>query len=121
MKCHCRLNPLLPSKKKRKKKCSCPCLQQFAIIIHVPYLRYLYAFQSLKNNIETLTTELREAITVRENFEKDLEQTLQQLTEAKTSIADLKAQNDETSGKVEEYTTQNKVSDIFRVRYASFI
>ena len=63
----------------------------------------------MKKNIETLTSDLAEVVTVKDKFEKDLELTVQQLTEAKTSIADLKAQNDEISGKFEEYTTQNKV------------
>ena len=69
-------------------------------------------FQSLKDKAEALNVELEEVRTVRDKFEKDLEQTIQQLTEAKTSVADLKAQNDEASGKIDELTAQNKVGVI---------
>ena len=81
------------------------CLTQF----------FISFIQALKNNIETLTSDLAEVVTSKDKFEKDLEQTLQQLTEAKTSIGDLKAQNDEISGKMEENTIQNKVSYIINI------
>ena len=73
---------------------------------------FISFIQALKNNIETLTSDLAEAVTVKDKFEKDLEHTVQQLTEAKTNIADLKAQNDEYSGKIEEHAAQNKVGYI---------
>ena len=70
------------------------------------------SFQLLKDKAEVLNVELEEVRTVRDKFEKDLEQTIQQLTEAKTSVADLKAENDEASGKLDELTSQNKVGII---------
>ena len=71
----------------------------------------------MKDKIEALTNELEEVKTVRDKFEGDLEQTLQQLTEVKTTVADLKAQNDEATGHIEEFTAQNKVCCLLLVQY----